>query len=119
MNGRLIFDAFVPNIALLNREPGRRYPVGLIRHDPLGDVAVDETVSYDPITQIQHTTWYWSTDRERDFWLATFGLRQIFPQEMQLLVSLGGLRLVERFGDFDHSPLTPQSSRQVCICSLA
>jgi hypothetical protein len=38
---------------------------------------------------------------------------------MQLLVSLGGLRLVERLGDFDHSPLTPQSSRQVCICSLA
>src|SRR5262245_48530595 len=67
VNGRLIFDAFVPNIALLNREPGRRYPVGLIRYDPLGDVAVDETVSYDPITQIQHITWYWSTDRERDF----------------------------------------------------
>jgi len=52
VNGRLIFDAFVPNIALLNREPGRRYPVGSIRHDPLGDVAVDESVSYDPITHI-------------------------------------------------------------------
>jgi len=119
VNGRLIFDAFVPNIALLNREPRLRYPVGTIRHNPLGDVTVDETVNYDPITQIQHTTWYWSTDRERDFWHATFGLRLIFPQEMRLLVSLGGLHLVERFGDFDRGSLTPQSSRQVCICALA
>jgi hypothetical protein len=46
----------VPNVALLNREPGRRYPVGKIPHERLGDVTLDETVSYDPTTQIQPST---------------------------------------------------------------
>jgi len=45
-------------------------------------------------------------------------MRQIFPQEMPLLLAAGGLRLVARYGDFDRSPLTGASRRQVCIAAV-
>ena len=67
------------------------------------------TVKYDSITQISHTNWYWSTDAEKDFWVTPLQMRRIFPQEMPLLVAFGGLRLIERFGDFDRSPLRQQA----------
>jgi len=45
-------------------------------------------------------------------------MRAIFPQEMPLLIASGGLRQIERFGDFDRSPLQAGSPRQVCVCGL-
>ena len=71
---------------------------------------------YDPLTQISHVDWYWSTPEKKDFWKTPLQMRNIFPQEMPLLIASGGLRLVERFGDFDRSPLVPGSVRQVCVC---
>lgn len=118
-NGRLIFDAFVPSLALLNRGPDERQLVGKIVDDELGNITVEETVRYDPITQISHIEWYWSTDEEKDFWQTPLRMRQIFPQEMPLLVAMGGLQLTERFGDFDRSAFASSSRRQVCVCVRA
>ena len=41
------------------------------------------------------------------------------PLPLPLLVSLGGLRLVERLGDFAGRPLTADSPLQLCICEAA
>lgn len=65
------------------------------------------------------TDWYWSTAERKDFRHTPLELRQIFPQELPLLLEAGGLRLVERFGDFDRSPLTAASHRQVCVSVAA
>ena len=46
-------------------------------------------------------------------------MRSIFPQELRLLASLGGLRLVERFGDWSGQPFDPNSPLQLCICEPA
>jgi SAM-dependent methyltransferase len=46
-------------------------------------------------------------------------IRSIFPQELPLLVSLGGLRLVERFGDWSGRPFAADSALQLCICESA
>lgn len=114
--GRLVFDAFFPNVAMLSGDPAKRQLVGEIVHDTQGKIIVEETVRYDPLTQISHVDWYWSTAAKRDFWKTPLQMRSIFPQEMPLLVASGGLRLVERFGDFDRSPLVAGSVRQVCLC---
>jgi SAM-dependent methyltransferase len=113
--GQLVFDAFVPSIALLSRSPDTRERLGQFGS---GDehVTVDETMRYDPITQVSHIEWIWSRTGAPDFWRHPLEMRQIFPQEMPVLVAAGGLRLLERFGDFDRSPLGPDSRRQVCIC---
>ena len=62
--GRLVFDAFSPNVAMLSRDPNQRQFVGRAIHDTLGNVTVEETIKYDPLTQISHVDWYWSTGKE-------------------------------------------------------
>jgi SAM-dependent methyltransferase len=117
-NGRLVFDAFLPNVAMLSGDPDRRRLVGTFVHDTQGKITVEETLRYDPLTQISHVDWYWSTEADKDFWKIPLQMRNIFPQEMPLLIASGGLRLVERFGDFDRRPLSAGSARQVCLCDV-
>jgi SAM-dependent methyltransferase len=116
--GRLVFDAFVPSVAMLGRDPKQRQLVGVAVHETLGEVTVEESlIRYDPVTQISHVDWYWSADGKRDFLKSSLQMRSIFPQEMPLLIAWGGLQLEQRFGDFDGSPLTSESPRQVCVCA--
>jgi SAM-dependent methyltransferase len=116
--GRLVFDAFMPNVATLGCDPNQRQLVGRAVHDTLGNVTVEETRKYDPLTQISHVNWYWSTEMTKDFWTTFLQMRVIFPQEMSLLIATDGLHLVERFGDFDRSPFVASSPRQVCVCEM-
>jgi SAM-dependent methyltransferase len=67
-NGKLVFDVFLPNVAMLSRGPDQRQLVGAIVHDTQGKITVEETLKYDPLTQISHVDWYWSTAAEKDFW---------------------------------------------------
>lgn len=115
--GVLAFDIFVPSVRMLARDPGQRQLMNRFPHSRLGDVRIEETIAYDPIAQVSHIDWYWSTDTQADFRHTVLDMRQVFPQELPLLVEAGGLRLVERYGGFDRSPLTASSRRQVCICA--
>jgi SAM-dependent methyltransferase len=117
--GRLLFDVFVPNPAILARDPDERHPVDIVEHAELGTLTVEETTRYDPATQISYVTWYWSSKAAKDFWVTPLELRPIFPDELPALVEAGGMRLVERYGDFDRRPFGPQSWRQVCVCARA
>jgi cyclopropane fatty-acyl-phospholipid synthase-like methyltransferase len=118
-DGRLVFDAFMPNFAMLSCDPSERRFVGRAIHDTFGMVTVEETVRYDPVAQISHAVWYWSTQAKKDFWRVPLQMRVVFPQEVPLLIASGGLRLVERFGDFDRSPLETGSQHQIYTCTLA
>jgi SAM-dependent methyltransferase len=113
--GRLLFDVFAPSLRLLTLPRGHREPLGVFHHSRLGDVTIAETIAYDPMTQVMRTDWYWSTAEQREFRHTHLDLRQIFPQELPLLLGLGGLKLAERYGDFDKSPFGPDSRRQVCV----
>lgn len=117
--GRLVLDVFVPNQRLLSLPAGRRELLGTFAHPRLGEVTIEETIAYDPITQVSHADWYWSTVDRKDFRHTPLELRQIFPQELPLLLASGGLRLVERYGDFNRGALTAGSRRQVCVCTAA
>jgi hypothetical protein len=50
--------------------------------------------------------------------LAPLRLRQIFPQELLLLLEAAGLELLARYGGFEKTPLTAASLNQVCIARL-
>ena len=47
--------------------------------------------------------------------VAPLRLRQIFPQEVPLLLEAAGLELAARFGDFAKNPLTGASLNQICL----
>jgi SAM-dependent methyltransferase len=118
---RFVFDVFNPSVRLLAEADGvRRTRESLSFTDPdRGDVSVDVAETYDASAQVTRGTWYLSTDAEPDFVVAPLEIRSIFPQELPLLVSLGGLRLVERFGGWSGQHFAADSPAQVCVCQSA
>lgn len=115
---RLVFDVFNPSVRLLARADGvRRTREALSFVDPdRGVVRVDVAETYDAAAQVTRGTWSFSTEAEPDFLLAPLEVRSIFPRELPLLLSLGGLRLVERFGDWSRTPFTGDAALQLCVC---
>ena len=118
---RFVFDVFNPSVRLLAEADGvRRTRESLSFTDPdRGLVSVDVAETYDARSQVTRGTWHLSTDSETDFVVAPLEIRSIFPQELPLLLSLGGLRLVERFGDWSRGPFTGAAPTQLCICEAA
>ena len=118
---RFVFDVFNPSVRLLAEADGvRRTRESLSFMDPdRGNVSVDVAEIYDTPAQVTRGTWYLSTDSEPDFVVVPLEIRSIFPQELPLLLSLGGLRLVERFGDWSGRPFAVDSTLQLCICESA
>jgi SAM-dependent methyltransferase len=117
--GRFIFDVFNPSVRLLAGADGVRRTRESFNDPDRGEVRVDVARIYDAPAQVTRETWYFSTASEPDFIVAPLEVRSIFPQELPLLLSLGGLRLVERFGDFSGRSLAADTSQQVCICEAA
>src|SRR5215213_4951258 len=72
----------------------RRTRESLAFTDPdRGAVSVDVAETYDSAAQVTRGTWHFSTETEDDFLVVPVEIRSIFPQELTLLLSLGGLRL--------------------------
>lgn len=118
---RFVFDVFNPNTRILAEADGtRRTRQSLSFVDPdRGPVTVDVAETYDAAAQVTRGTWHFSTASEPDFLVAPLEIRSIFPQELPLLLSLGGLRLIERLGDWSGSPFTADAPLQLCICESA
>lgn len=118
---RFIFDVFNPSVRVLAEADGtRRTRDSLSFTDPdLGRVRVDVAETYDALAQVTRATWHLSTESETDFVVAPLEIRSIFPQELLLLTSLGGLRVVERFGDWSGAPFSGEAPRQICVCESA
>jgi SAM-dependent methyltransferase len=116
---RFVFDVFNPSVRLLADADGARRPRDVLSFvDPdRGNVRVAVAETYDAAAQVTRGTWHFSTDVEPDFVVAPLELRSIFPQELPLLLSLGGLQLVERFGDWSGRPFTADAAIQLCICA--
>lgn len=116
--GRLVLDVFNPSIRVLAQADGvRRRRESLSFVDPdRGVVHVDVAETYDAVTQVTRGTWFFSTDTEPDFVVAPLEIRSIFPQELPLLLTLGGLRVVERFGDWSRGPFTADAALQLYVC---
>lgn len=117
--GRFAFDVFNPSVQMLAEADGKRREMQRF-HDPeRGEVRVDVEERYDAVAQVTRGVWYFSAEREADFLTVSLEVRSIFPQELPLLVEAGGLRLLERYGDFSGSPFTNKARHQVCICETA
>jgi SAM-dependent methyltransferase len=118
---RFVFDVFNPNVRLLADADGiRRTRESLAFADPdRGAVSVDVAETYDSAAQVTRGTWHFSTETEHDFLVVPLEIRSIFPQELTLLLSLGGLRLVDRFGDWSGRSFTAGAALQLCVCELA
>lgn len=118
-DGLFAFDIFAPSPAMLARDSTERFHVGRFQHQEIGEITLEETTNYDQAKQVNHTTYYWSTARKRDFRVTPFALRNIFPQELPLLLDGTGLALQNRFGGPDGEPFSTDSRKQFCLCRRA
>lgn len=117
--GRFAFDIFNPNVRLLADADGTRREMQRFDDPERGEVRVDVEERYDAVAQVTHGIWSFSTTSEPDFLTVSVEVRSIFPQELPLLIEAGGLRLLERYGDFAYSPFSNESPHQVCVCEVA
>ena len=117
--GRFAFDVFNPSVQILAGADGTRREMQRFDGPEQGEIHVDVEERYDAVAQVTRGVWHFSNESESDFRTVSIELRNIFPQELPLLVATGGLRLLERYGDFSRSPFTNTSPHQVCICEAA
>jgi SAM-dependent methyltransferase len=114
--GIFAFDVFNPNVRLLARPSDQRFPLFQKETQSFGTLSVEETTDYDPATQVGRGRWYVSAPGKPDTWVLPLQLRNIFPQELPLLLAAGGFHLTSRAGDFVQSPFDSASRLQVCLC---
>ena len=113
--GTVAFDIVNPDVTLLARPASKAVCLDSL----LGcrEISVRETAKYDPVTQIRTAQWRVQQGEQPARTLAPLCLRQIFPQELLLLLEAAGLKLVARYGDFDRGPFSGESMNQICLCS--
>ena len=117
--GVFAFDVFNPDVKILGRPMGQRFPVMNLVTNSFGNLTVEGTHNYDAAEQVDRGTWYVSATDKPDHWIVSVVVRSIFPQELPLLLKAGGLRLTTRFGDLSKEPFGARSPRQVCVCQAA
>jgi len=83
------------------------------------EVRVSGTEYYDTLSQVKVETAYrrWVDASGGEILkIAPLSLRYIYPQEMDALLHYNGFRVLERYGDWDGSPLTHQSRLMILVC---
>lgn len=113
---RFALDVFNPSVQYLAAAQGVRHEMQRFDDPERGEVRVDVEERYDAAAQVTRGIWYFSTQTDNDFFVASMEVRSIFPQELPMLLEAGGFRLLERFGDFEGSAFASHSPQQVCVC---
>jgi SAM-dependent methyltransferase len=113
--GTVAFDIVNPDVTSLARSASEVVCLDTV----LGckGISVRETANYDPVTQIRTAEWRVRQGEQPARTLAPLCQRQIFSQELLLLLDASGLKLVARYGDFDRGPFSGESLNQICLCS--
>ena len=118
--GGFIFDVFNPQVSFLAADPSARYERARYP-DPHGggEVVLEETREYIAERQIVRSTRYYHVGDKRHVSVSSLELRCFFPCELDLILEHFGFRLEAKYGDFDKSPLSSRSPKQICVCSRA
>jgi SAM-dependent methyltransferase len=125
--GTFAFDVEFPDLEWLTWDPQKRHAITPFTHPRTGDRLIYSTNHrYDPRTQICHIRIFYDdapppgerfvpppTPRQ----MVHLAHRQIFPEELRLLVATAGLELESHTGDFEGISLGPSVQSQVLVCT--
>jgi ubiquinone/menaquinone biosynthesis C-methylase UbiE len=125
--GTFAFDVQMPDLEWLRWDPEVRHAVTRFVHPATGEKLVYSTNhTYDPETQICHIRIFYdeAPPSGRRFVppakpkrVVHLAHRQIFPEEIRMLVACADLQLVSLFADFTTRPLKDAKESQVAVCS--
>ena len=105
-----MIEAYVPDLGRFDR--GQR--VGAISVDE--DTVRLEVATYDAATQ--RTDSQQITIGSEGVRLYPVKVRSAYPSKLDLMARLAGMRLRDRFGDWDRSPFTSTSGKHVSVYEL-
>jgi SAM-dependent methyltransferase len=119
--GELVFDVSIPEPLELARQPSRAYGTAPFSYPlataPGGAVRVRyaERFDYDKVTQVLFVAMEFSPERGEP-WMTPLAHRQFYPAELEALLHYNGFEILARHGDFDGSPLGPESDKLITRC---
>ncbi len=114
-DGLFVLDVFVPGLNVLNRDPRQRYPFGTYTDRETGEqIEVTQTYVHEQDTQISRIVQYKGMTDEI---VGGLNLRMYFPQELDALLEYNGMRIDEKYGDWDQAPFASSSKHQLYLCS--
>jgi SAM-dependent methyltransferase len=117
--GWLLIDVFVPDVHLLSREAGTRYPFARFL-DPVDgqDVVMEYTHVYDSATQVNHVTTFTRRGSSSEE-VGRLTMRMYFPQELDALLWHNGFAIHHKFGGYQEELFGADSQKQLVIATLA
>ncbi len=118
--GKLIIDAFVPDLEALVNDPSVLSYLSESRDPITNDLLVTWNRSYvdtyNQILDVHHVIDVLSSDgRVSDSFYRDFQMRYIFRYELQYLIELAGFEFENLYGDFQRTPFDEESSEQVWV----
>jgi SAM-dependent methyltransferase len=120
-DGSFAFSIYQPNLKFLNA-PHADHAVRSFADARGRQLEVREQAEYDSASRILANDWRVVEQGNADAVpIARMHLlvRQYFPEEIERLLAAAGLAMCERYGDYDRSPFTANSKRQVIVCRRA
>jgi len=116
-DGTFLIDTFIPDPLFLYRDKQKYFVMEFDTPEGIHCI-VSETNEYDSETQINHIQWYFNYEDKEEPEYFSFDMHMIFPDTMDNLLSDAGLIIKNKFGDYDRSPLGPESQLQIYECGI-
>jgi ubiquinone/menaquinone biosynthesis C-methylase UbiE len=117
--GRFWIDIFQPNLELLAQDESSNLDPCAFHVPGLGRTVYRVTdVRRDVAQQVQQITfrYEWFDDQGQDRHdTVDFPIAFVFPRELRLLLERNGLKLDRLYGNYDGSPLGPDSPRMIAV----
>jgi SAM-dependent methyltransferase len=119
--GAFAFDVQMPDLAWLLRDSSKRWAKTRFTDPTTGRAMYYSTNhDYDPVNQIVMIRLYYDpVDGKGPSRVVHLSQRKFFPAELEALLAHGGLRMIERYGDFHGQPLDGSAESQVVVAESA
>lgn len=120
--GELVFDTSIPEPIELSRDPKTafRTPSFLYPRDGERGVHVKyaERFDYDKVRQVLFVAMEFTPQDGGEGWMTPLAHRQFYPAELEALLHYNGFEILAQHGDFDGSPVGPDSDKLVTRCRV-
>ena len=110
--GTLILDVFNPVPSKLARTAATRYHHKTITEAEGRELRVEAATQYDSASQILGFTLFYLRDGQL-VRTKNVNMRCFFPEELMALCHFNGLEVVQRYGNYDELPFTPEQGSPV------
>ena len=113
-DSHFIIDIFIPNPLFLYKPKNYKSLVlEFIDSNANKRVYVNEINNYDPETDINKITWFFSTKDKTDYDTRSFSMRMLFPSTINQILIEQGFKICNQWGDYDKSQLSEDSKLQI------